>query len=78
MNVEIYSCSRVLLKLLSSAEVFRGSSADLPRIFRDAGEMTFWPNSRLMRIHPGEKTHERSHESSHGEKTHERRLISSR
>ena len=43
MNVEIYSCSRVLLKLLSSAEVFRGSSADLPRVFRDAGKVDRFP-----------------------------------
>ena len=49
MNVEIYSCSRVLLKLLSSAEVFRGSSADLPRIFRGPGKPDIWDIHGLMR-----------------------------
>ena len=40
-----YSQHRVFSKLSSSAQVFRKSSASLPRLFRDAGNLIKHANS---------------------------------
>ena len=48
MSVEIYSEHHERVKLLSSAGILRGSSADLPRIHRGAGKMNLAQNSTLM------------------------------
>ena len=64
--------------IITSAEVFRGSSADLPQIFRGAGKINFAPNSELMRTRLMRSREDLSHEdSSHDGSSHPDRLVRS-